>query len=365
MPLRTVSSAQFPQQASPHVHNFLSQHRLGLIRHENICSLKLSAEFATAFPTNSMAIITKNNNFARKIISHLENNGLHAQYARISGETAPPWQTRIVVGSPLGMAHNSVEFEKREIVLFPDAFSAFHERSKLALSSPDMRANLFGIISEKKLQNATLLQRKQLLATFGSRSTYVTGYGEKKIDVEFCYLPFNGEYPRCNDRELKWHGIVGNSARNKYIAETAKHLCNRGRRVLVLTESIEHLQQLTPYLTGWPLLLQSPTRPSEFPADVRAKLNPNYLFNSGDRTLSTVDSIFRAELNVDAIVWASSSSKLPRLPRKLLVDESNSQRGLLFVDVVDRHHKTLNHWSRLRIRECRNRGWHESQMEVA
>ena len=356
-----VNPACLAHAPSPHVHRFLKANRLGMLRHENIYVPKLCAEIASAFPQNTVAIITPNNYIAGEVLYYLGLQGERDSSEQVTASLQPAWDKRVVVGSPYGMGHNSVEFEKREIILFVDASNALHERSQIALSTPDLRGNVFGFIPWNR--RLTELQTKRLLATFGPKSISIAGYGLKRIEVKWRQFNFRGNTTRCGRTQLMQRGIFKNRYRNRFVCDRASEYLQSGNRVLVLAESVDQLAELAPLLPDWSPFLCSPAKIDEYPDHIQANIRPYCRFPDGTKCLSTVESALYCKMDVDVVVWAGSGHRLPRLNRKMLIAPSGSNKQLEFVDFMDRQHPQLRRWSRLRRNEYNKLGWIPCRIE--
>ena len=349
-PASTVD--RLPHPPSLHLCSFIVQNRIGMIEYKDVYYPKVCAEIANAFPDSSFAIICKNKLIAKEIVFYTKLYGENSVKA-INSNGAPSWETRVVAGPPLSMGHNSVEFEKRDIILFPDALSALHENSKTALCAPDIRGRLLGLIHSN--HPVTESQRKKLAATFGFHNVKLPKYGHERVEVKVRLIPFQDCMPTGKSKRVKRMGVVCNDKRNRLICAEGKKLFRQGLRVLVLAESIEHLSRLAPLLTDWPAMLSSPAKIDELPDEVRQRFQSNLVFADGSRFISTVDSLGRfTSEKFDAIVWASASPAPPVIPEYMLVAPTLTNQELLLVDLMDRHHPMLRRWANIR-----RRGYHD------
>ena len=354
-------ATQLPFHRTPHLYDFVSNNRIGLVETYSYPP-KLCAELVTTFPSKTFAIMTPSRAKAGAIKDEIYSVSPNESVSCSDSSRPPAWDTRVSIGTYIAMAHNSVEFSKRDVLLIPHAETALSQRGLLSLSAMDLRGRLIGFVSPHKL--LTESQKTRLNSIFGFHRETVPSYGLRGVNVRTELIKFRDSKPNGNDAHVKRVGVIRNSKRNRIVAKKAKSLFRNGNRVLVLTESFEHASRLVRFLPDWSTFLNQESNSIPFSQRVSNRLEVNRAFPDGRRTISTIGSIFAIQsLKFDVVVWATSGPGAIELPNSLLTAPSDTKRHLTVVDFDDRHHPLLRRWTRNRRDEYCQRGWFDISWE--
>lgn len=348
---------RLPAPLSPHLHRFIHEHDLGLIRIGNpVSRAQLIAEVALAFPRASMAIMTANVRAAKSLQYELRRAGVQAQ--RLVAARAPRRAGRVVVGTFDSMAHSEVEIEKRDILIVCDARTALSERAQGPLTAPDLRGRLYGFVTLD--EQFSPLEADRLAATFGFMRSDVPAHGFQAVHVDVSWSRFSSALPGGSSAlQVKRSGIWRCGPRNRLIRNFARDAL-REHCVLVLAESVEHVARLAALLPDWPVRVADGCDTTGLPARLAARLEQGRSRWIVTHLLATPEALQEIRPGAfDVVVWAGGGPGLPPMPPSHLMCPSESPQRMRIIDVADRHHPLLRRWRRSRRRAYEDRSWFE------
>lgn len=182
---------------------------------------------------------------------------------------------QVVIGTAIGLSHDAVEFNKRDIVIVPKATDAHQYYAQLALTTVSPRFRLFAMLPTDR--TLAPYERDWVTATFGFDEVTIPrhGYVPRPVRVVFARIA-NGLPPPSDVSllELKRIAIGQHPIRNRLIARVAKVMRAANYswlrehvpgtvpiieggltgRVAVLVENIDHSLALAERLRDWPLV---------------------------------------------------------------------------------------------------------------
>jgi hypothetical protein len=361
-----------------HLLEFVGGNSHGVIRYApgRVTVAWLVAQIALAYPEATVAVVTASEVQACRFLQRLWRWIPTATLA--TARTCPEFPGRVMVSTFYGLAHPTLELERRQIVIALDAEEAAGERGQLALYCAK-NARLFGLLPIGYQPAPRNWDR--VVAAFGLEQTEVPRHGDHVRQVRVAMVKIFGgiPLPMGNDAlSLLKHGIWHHSVRNRQLAGVANALANgdqlkllvtcpaanqanlEPRRTIVLTDTVEHALALAVQLPTWPLF-------SDDEEINQANLTPQkrelmaerlLLTREGIHAIATVGGLANLDLNqVDAVVWAGGRQHLPPLPADKLISGPGQEQPLLVVDCADRHHPRLRQWSRRRQEAYIASGW--------
>lgn len=357
-------------------------HERGLIRHDSrggVDPVRLINEIALAYPTATVAVVvasaSRGANLARRL-----TGGLLGEVALLTSRSCNAQAGRVVVGTPYGMAHDSVEFGKRDIVIFPRAQDAVQHDAQIALTTPDPHFRLFGMIPA----GCTLApcERDWITATYGFHETMIPRHGCVNRPIRVIFAPIRGDLrlPQdVNSLNLKRSGIWRHPVRNRRVSRIAsaisvsdsvllrQHLPQAASileeqisgRIAVVVESIEHALNLAERLHGWPVVTGEDVIRAGLDAGQRQLLDERQGQPGGTGPcIATAAGLTSMDLTtVGVIVWTGAGAHLPPIPVERLICSPHTPQQLLLVDLDDRHHPQLRRWTRDRQAAYLDAGW--------
>ena len=357
----------------------------GLIRYDGRGAVEpawIIAQIALAYPQAKIAVMTASTSVGFRLRARI------SQWVRgvvmmkdDSGEQRRVG--RVVVGTPSGLGHNSVELNKRDILIVPRAWEVLQNRFQFALSGVDPNFRLFGLVPSG--YKFSPYEFDWTVATFGFQEVFIPRHGYVQRPVRTVWLPVDGnpQIPHdANVPALKRLGVWQDLVRSRRVAQVARAISQQDLawlqdhlpdaapfvelfspcRVLVLVESVEHALALANLLSNWPVIVGNDV--------IEYGLDPNQrhllaqrraLPNTTGPVIATAAGLEMPgalDLNtVDVLVWAGAGAHLPSLPASQMICRPEQARGLLLVDFNDRHHPRLRRWSRFRQEAYMDAGW--------
>jgi hypothetical protein len=362
--------------------DFVRSHDRGLIRFDGRGAVDpawLIAQIALAFPQANLAVLVGSAAAGFRLRQRIARwiRGVVTLTSRPDGRQTVG---QVVIGTPGGLAHDAVEFNKREFVIVPRATDALHYWSRVALTTVSPRFRLFGLLADS--QKLAPYERDQVRATFGFDEVSIPRHGFVPRPVRFVFSPVNGG-PRlpfdAGLLDLKRIGIWRHPVRNRRVAQVADAISGASddrlwqyclpeaapiiegeplHEVVVLVENIEHALALAERLPDWPLVTGEEVVQVGLSSHQRRLLADRQAQpNGAGQRITTAAGLLTMDLSdVDAIVWAGAGPGLPPVPAERLITRSD-ERGLLLVDFADRHHPSLRRWTRHRKAAYLDAGW--------
>jgi len=362
----------------------IREHDHGLVRYDGRGGVDLAwliAQIALAYPLAKLAVVVASMSMGYSLRQRIARwvRGVTVLNARLATRRVD----RVVIGTAYGMADHAVELNKRNIVIFPKAQDALHERAQTALMTADPMFRLFGFVPT----DCTLSPYEQdwLLASFGFAEVTVPRHGFVERLVRTVWSPVDGG-PRlshdANVLALKRQGIWQHPVRNRRIARVALEFARRDLawlrqrvpeaapagsasapcRVMILVEGVDHALVLASLLPDWPVIVGEDVIEDGLGHDQRRLLaERRALPNATGPVIATTAGLARSGVldlsTFDVLVWAGAGAHLPPMPADRLICRPEQVRGLLVVDLNDRHHPHLRRWSRYRREAYLDAGW--------
>ena len=304
----------------------------GLVRHASGVDLAwLIAQILIAFPQATSAIVVASLERARRLRRGISRwvKDLVVVDARPSGRRVG----RIVIGTPYGMAHDGVELNKRQLVVFPRALDALQERAQTALMTEYPHFRLFGFVPTDCRHSPS--DRDWLRATFGFAETTIPHHGLIERPVRVLWFPIAGGPPlpaQTSTLELKRLGIWHHPVRNRRLCRVAADFSRRSvawlrqtmpeaaagddelLRVVVLVEAVEHALALASCL-NWPLITGDDVIADGLDRQQRRLLTQRRERpNLSGPVIATTAGLARIDINsVDVLLWAGADCTCRRL----------------------------------------------------
>lgn len=360
-----------------HVLEFVQRNKSGVVLlGGGVSRCAIMAELAMAFPAKRIAITTATHGQSKTVQAGLRKLKIRCQ--RFTGTSNPRSAERIVVGQFAALLHRAVEFEKRDILIAYDAREALSVQAQFTLVQSDVCGRLFGFLGAET--HLSPLQEDQLAATFGFDQVAVPIHGCCPVAVDSTFVRYAGPSIQAEKIvALKRRGVWKNHLRNQVLARLARALavgdcetssrilavdgaCLRlahPQRVVLLTDSVEHVAALASRLRSWPIGLDRDY------IDAGLSAIEQRLLARGVSRRLTVDTMIATPRGLseirpgafDSMIWAGSGSSFPPIPWHHLVCPASAPRRLMLIDVRDRQHPQLRRWSRQRRELYRDVGW--------
>jgi hypothetical protein len=198
------------------------RHERALVRYcpEEVDPVLLVAQVALAWPKKSLAVVVPGIGEARQVRDRLRGLGIRA--SAVSSDNRPARVGRVVVSTPVGLAHHPVNSESREIVIVLDALSATGKQAMDCLGHAS-RARLFGLLDRDARPSP--LERDFLACVFGFVSLAIPRHGHRDRAVRVLRHPIYGGLTLPADLgflALKRRGLWHHAVRNRQIARIAR-----------------------------------------------------------------------------------------------------------------------------------------------
>lgn len=340
----------------------------------------LVAEVCLAYPSATIAIVGASKAKLKPLARWLRKK-LKAKVSFADAAKCPAHVGRIVVSTFMGLADPNIEFEKRDIVIVPNARDAISERGQATLSIVDGRFRLFGLLPI----NYQLAPRERdlIAAIFGLEEVtiYKHGYTQRSVTVTWSQI-IGGQQLGCSldGVALKHAGLWAHELRNRRIAKLAKMVAAgeieqlresfsavaqgvealESRKTLILVESVDHALALAARFPQWPLVTGPEVTLDGLDCRQRRLLaerrgiwsTGNVLLIATTTGLSSVDVAA-----VDVIIWAGGGAHPPPLPPDHVMCRSSEENTLLVIDFDDHHHPVLQQWAQSRREAYDKAGW--------
>ncbi|MEI7687360.1 MAG: hypothetical protein WCL32_20320 [Planctomycetota bacterium] len=364
----------------PALMQMVLQHRRGLIRHgPGVSAAWLVAQIAMSYRDARIAVLLKSQSEADEMRHSLAQFGNFLDNS--FGDDCPT--PRVAVGSVADFENPALEFERRDIVLFPMARTALHENSRNLLVHPDCHFRLFGFLSAS--DHLAEEETAYVRGIFGFEELLIPRNGFRGADVKVLNVPFHPALST-SDPSSGWRffdvEVWRNSQRNRLIARLAIDL-NRGvrpkamrssladcpdlvlpRNVIVLTDSVRHALNMQQRLTGWPVVTSQDVDVEGLEPHERESLRDQTVSLStlSDRIIATVDGLARIPSKSDnvAIIWAGSGPSGPQIPWSIRLCPSamgDQEPFILLVDLEERADGIWRSWRNMRMDAFRDRGY--------
>jgi hypothetical protein len=358
----------------------VSRYRYGLVRYNSQGGVSLAwliAEIALAFPMARIAIVVDSKDFGYQLQRQL------SRFLNVTMVTRRPSEQpagRVVVGTPAGLAGNTVAFPKRDIVILPRAWDALHYYAETALMAADSRFRLFGLLPTNRTLSP--YEEDRIRATFGFAEVTVWKHGLVERFIRSFWKPIRGgpSIPsRLSVLQLKRRGIWYHPVRNRWIARIVRglscpcvepqvctsagilHSLPAAFGVMVVVEGVEHALALAKLLPGSALVVGDVILQGLSGSDRRLLARRRALATAGRPVIATVAGLARPNAvdwsTLRIVIWAGAGPGLPPIPADHLVCRPAENRAVLFVDFDDLHHPQLHCWSRSRQEAYLDAAW--------
>ena len=381
----TTATALLPEPAaistnrrrpvSRHVVDFVHDNTLGLILYgHGVGRAAIIEELVGSYPDQTFAVMTSTRRKGADLLRKLRQAGVQAH------RTTSRSERRVIIGTYFSMANDYIGLEHRDVIIAHDAREAIGERAQLALTAPDIRGRLYGLLnSDEKLSQ---LEEDRLAATFGFDHVSVPAYGCQPVSVGVTLFRYDGPFLEADKSlaSLKRRGIWNEPRRNQRFTKLARaisegdaetigrlapdltenHGVNSPRGTVLLADSIEHVVALARRLRSWPIRINPHYTDVGLPDGARRLLQRGMHRWVGRNLIATPDGLSEITPGTfDFLVWAGGGPTLPPIPWNHLTCPSTEPRRLIVVDVDERHHPRLRRWSRQRRQGFRDAGWFE------
>jgi hypothetical protein len=349
------------------VARFIADHERGLIGvGDAVDAAQLIAGIIKSFPNATFALPVPSVQKRDDLVSSLAKHGINLAERRTScGDEV----VHVVVGLQMDFADPDADYEKRDIVLFPEVLTVFHERSRNLFVSPDARFRVFGL-----MRTGTSLspgERDILAGAFGFAEIRVPRHGYVEVPPRIAWVDMRSvvrwESVGPSDIRSVWRS----DARNLAIAQWARAADRTTRtspgtvpsevrpRVIVLTAAVEHARQVHKYLHGWKLFTDTDE------CGVFADWDSALAAGGAVRAVATIAGLEKLPPHpgTQIVLWAGSGPAAPPIPRAHSIvpqtlDGPPLPRTIL-VDFTDRNVPLLRRWARSRCQAYRRAGFLE------
>jgi hypothetical protein len=337
---------------------------------------RLLAQVALAWPSATLAVVTRRTDEARALRDRLRRLGVEA--VAVTGRRTPAEVGRVAVGTPAGMAHTPVQFEWRTIVVAVDGVEATGKDYLLALRFAP-RARLFGLLPADARPSP--LERDLMTSFFGFAEVVVPRHGHRERPVQVVSYPITGgpTLPAAlGGVALNRAGMWHHHLRNRVVARVARAFftgdADAVRRlfgpgvtaagapgVAVLVDNVEQALGVARRLPDWDVFTGPEVHEGGLGAGRRRVLHrPLDPLSAAPLhavvTAAACPTLYLA--GVDVLVRADGGLGLPPLTAEQLSEPDDAPaRPLLVVDFLDRHHPALRRRSRRRRQAYDARGW--------
>lgn len=261
-----------------------------------------------------------------------------------------PYGMTVCMPDPLS---RRVDDHRRHLTFVLDATEVTHERMQTALRG--QHTGLFGLLRvDAALPPRT---RDLIFAAFGPEMTTLPKlrYRSRRVETLFCKpleIPFQSS--ALQRLEQVRREVWLNDVRNRGIAALAFGLSQgsvdvnrfaarltapwrRPLNVVVITESLEHAQNLGRLLYSWPIVADDDAYCDDLPPGPRPVTASVFATGTGSRAIATTASVRQLPWDrIETVVWAGGGSGGAPLPVDLLTCLTTEDRRLLLVDVNDR-----------------------------
>jgi hypothetical protein len=368
--------------ADPGVLELVRNHDRGLIRFADgkVMPSRLIAQAARAWPRLTFAVAATRCEDVRRVRRELAGHGVEAT---MHTHRASPRAGRVAVGTHAHLGE--VDLERRDVFFALDPADLFngkgHHTYGIDVIKNLDRARAYGFLPAGV--RVPPYPRDLITALFGVEEVYLPAHGERPVGVFVAFANVWGGGPpptSSSENEVKKAGIHKHHMRNRRVARMAaalhaKDLALTGELcpdfaghvrvqkfgVGVLVDDVGHGLDLSGRL-GWPLLTAEGVNVTGLSAEEKARIKRGR--EGAQPVVVTVAAMAEAG-RFDALVRADGGVGLPDLPEKLLRVEHGSERGLLIIDLDDRHHPLLRQRSRRRREAYVEAGWRVAGVEVS
>ena len=316
----------------------------GLIRYDGRGAVEAAwiiAQIALAYPQAKIAVMAASTSAGFRLRSQISRWVCGVVMMKDdSGEERRVG--RVVVGTPSGLGHNSVELNKRDILIVPRAWEVLQNHFQLALGGVDPNFRLFGLVPSG--YKFSPYEFDLTVAAFGFQEVFIPRHGYVQRPVRTVWLPVDGGPQVAHDASvltLKRLGVWQHPVRSRRVAQVARAISHQDLswlrkclpdaatfvelfspcRGVVLVESVEHALALAARLPEWPVIVGDDV--------IEYGLDPNQrqllaqrraLPNATGPVIATVDGMSRPgalDLNtVDVLVWAGAGARLAAAARR-------------------------------------------------
>lgn len=358
--------------ADPAAANFVFSHARGLIRYDGgrVDVANLIANVCAAFPLATIAILLPSRKSIAKLRDRLRRMGIHVdqRIPNVYGDDV----RRIFVGTSTDSVDDGVEFQKRDITIFPFAETALHEVARSALIHPDHRFRTFGFLERDS--NLSRTERFFLAGVFGVDELVIPAHGFVQAQTSFRFLPFNSVSSRRRSACLHSRDFWGDDARNLYVARIARAASKefvgaagtglRCGRVLVIVKSLLHAVEMRKFLRGWALVVGDDVDVGNMgwrPCDVIQA--GSFTWEPPLRAIVTVAALAKMWRGPrrQRLIWAGDGPGVPpELCSLLTVSSAVADDAYTeIIDIADRSVPEMRRWAQTRERGYRKLGFVE------
>lgn len=358
---------------------FLRLWASGVIVHDPSVSVWwLIAQTAFAWPAARISVIVTSKKIARRGAKRLRSWGL--KVSQVTARYCPNDPPRIVIATPIGLAHAQIEHEQRDLVFYVCAADVAQEQAQIPLLAAEATFGFFGFLSADR--RISPYEDIRVLATFGVPKLRISSHGRCENPVTILWQHFDDGAARADTHPLsvKRFGIWRHRRRNRIVKQLALSIIARDgealrrlapsiasslplgdvRGVAVLCGNGEHLTQLAGLLSGWQIGEANPPVCDDLHPDETCDRVGSVGEPGCRRLLLTSTAMKTADLtNIDVVIWAGSGPTVPEIPADRLHSPGTATQPLWIIDLHDHHHPLLSKWSRQRREAYTEHGWLE------
>lgn len=349
---------------------FLRMWRSGVIVHEAGVSVWwLIAQAAFVWPAARISVIVTSKTVGRRGAKRLRSWGI--KLSQVTSRDCPGNPKRIVISTPMGLAHDQIEHDQRDLVFYVAAADVAQEKAQIPLLAAEASFGYFGFLATDC--RVSPYEEARLLATFGVTRLSIPAHGHVSNSVTVLWQHFTDDAVCDGSRplEVKRFGIWRHRKRNRQVARIATAIAANdfdslrrcaprvardlplipGRGIAVVCDNSEHLNCFATLLPGWT------TRDGQSPDAIPAPFGMPLPY---PRLLLTTTAMTALDLtNVDVVIWAGSGPGIPDIPASRLQSFGTIEKPLWVIDLQDHHHPLLARWSQQRRTAYTEHGWLE------
>lgn len=371
---------------------FLSGHPRGLIRMPRSCSLaEVVADVRAAFPSRRILVLGRveplrelqvalPNLLSQRMASVDDPIALVSDGERFS----PPENEdfpKLLLSTPIAAA--DLDSEKCDIVLLLDALHCTHATMQNVLAQVDARFRLFGFVdANRKLKSH---EQARLHQVFGFNQIDLMSRERVRRPVHYAMVRQGGDAPqnavwmkptlpgrRSAASVNSLAAYTHHHARNATICRLAKVLrfrsplnnskfrdirrwlsdrCRDPLNVTIAVDRLDHAIQLGKRLPDWPIIAGNKNSLHDISPRIRHRIKTDSKrWLPGDQQIVVAEEAKSFGGNhSDVVIWASGGTAVATIPASWMFSQSNPERPMLIVDLLDDFAPIAKQWSMRRF----------------